>query len=362
MLKDRRATSKSHFAGAMRLPADLILAGIFLFLTSTSAFSADQAPGAKVVPDLEAACRPDAVQAAAAKLSSAVVVKEISDGPKLPGGTKFTGATKELPAYCQVTGSFVTNPKTGKTANFLATFPATWNGKYLQMGCSSHCGAFPVNNAATPIVTVTNQGYPGEIIIKGYASFSTDEGHEGDDRAKWAIKGPGQLDEDAVEDFYYRADQVLARLGKQFTTAFYGQAIKSPQKISYAYFSGCSGGGRDAFVTASYFPEEFDGIIGGSAYSNMMAVAFQRAGTTLASILSEDADVPLALVTQVDRYVKAKCDKLDGVEDGLIQNPAACDFSAGAGPPAMRRQDGPHAVLHTGTDRNHQHAVDGGHR
>ena len=92
-----------------------------------------------------------------------------------------------------------------------------------------------------------------------------------------------------------------------------------------SYFSGCSGGGRDAFVAASYFPEEFDGIIGGSAY-NLAGVGFQAGGSAVATLRSVDADVPPALVSKIDPIVKAQCDQLDGVEDGLIQNPAACDF------------------------------------
>jgi feruloyl esterase len=297
--------------------------------TAQPAFAAGAPFGMKIVANLEAACRPELVQSAVATLSPAVTIKglpsvEIPNGA-MPGGTQFVAAANGLPAYCQVTGSLVTNPTTGKTANFLATFPAAWNGKYLQMGCSGHCGQFAVSNAATPMVTITNQGYPGEIISKGYASFATDEGHVGLSGGVWAVKGAGQVDEDAIEDFYYRADKVLAKLGKQVTIAFYTQATKAPQKLSRSYFSGCSGGGRDAFVAASYFPEEFDGIIGGSAY-NLAGVGFQVGGVAVAALRSEDADVTPALVAKIDPIVKAQCDRLDGVEDGLIQNPAACDF------------------------------------
>jgi feruloyl esterase len=305
--------------------------GIFLAHASMTTLASDQPPARTVVPDLAAVCRTDVVQTAVSKLSPAVTIKELPSeqglsGAKVPGGTQFVAATKNLPAFCQVAGSFVTNSKTGKTANFLATFPAAWNGKYLQMGCSGHCGQFAVGNAATPVVTITNQGYPGQIIEKGYASFATDEGHVGFSGGNWAIKGlGGQIDEEAIEDFYYRADKVLAQVGKQVTTAFYTQAMKAPQKLSRSYFSGCSGGGRDAFVAASYFPEEFDGIVGGSAY-NLVGASFQVAGTAVAALRSADADVSPALIGKIDPIVKAQCDKLDGVEDGLIQNPAACNF------------------------------------
>ena len=311
-----------------RLSAMLALAVIF-----SDGVSRAQAPNAApasapngVVFDLEASCRPEAVQAVAAKLPTGVTVKEIPEAPKLPGGTKYVAAANNLPAYCQVTGSFVTNPNVGRTANFLATFPAAWNGKYLQIGCSGHCGNFAVSDAASRMITITCQGAPGEAIMKGYASFATDEGHVGLGAGGWAIKGPGKIDEEAVEDFYYRADRVLAGMGKAFTAGFYARANVTPTKISQSYFMGCSGGGRDALVAASFFPEEFDGIVAGSPAADLTAVSFQGAAGALANIRSEDADVPPALMSKVDDFVKAKCDETDGVKDGLIQNPAACDF------------------------------------
>jgi feruloyl esterase len=323
MSRYRKESSESKWAGLIRSSVCVHLG--FGLLIANALGAAETPPGRSVIPDLATFCRPSTIQSAVDKLSPQVTIKAVKDGPNLSDGTNFVAATPPMPAYCQVSGSFVTNPKTGRTANFLATFPAAWNGKYLQLGCSGHCGTFAVGNAATPIVTITNQGYPGEIIMKGYASFATDEGHEGMGAGEWAVKGPGQIDHEAIEDFYYRADKVLARLGKEFTAAFYAEATKVPRKISRSYFSGCSGGGRDAFVAASYFPEEFDGIIGGSAY-NLMGVTFQEAGMTVASLRSEDAIVTAQLIKRIDPIVKAQCDKVDGVEDGLIQNPAACDF------------------------------------
>ena len=307
----------------------LAMALASLAVSASCGAAEHSSPAGISVPDLASFCNAPRIQAAVIKLSAVVTIKEITNpaGPALSGGTQFTAATKDSQAYCQVSGSFVTNSKSGKTANFLATFPAMWNGKYLQMGCSGHCGQFAVSNAATPYVTITTQGYPGEIIAKGYASFATDEGHEGFAGGAWAIKGPGQVDADAIEDLFYRADKVLATLGKQFTTAFYAEATKQAQKISRAYFDGCSGGGRDAFVAASYFPEEFDGIIGGSAY-NGSGAAFQLAGVALATLRTEGAVVSPELIAKVDEIVKAQCDNTDGVEDGLIQNPMACNFRA----------------------------------
>jgi feruloyl esterase len=315
--------------------AGVAISALLLALTGPAAFAQSgaaaarrvaPAPAADKVPNLAAACRPEAVQAVASRLGGAVTVGETADGPKFPSGVKYVAAAGTLPAYCQVTGSFVTNPKTGKTANFLATLPANWNGKYLQYGCFGHCGGIILNDAASPMVTIIAQGVPGEAIRKGYASFGTDEGHAGMSWATWAVKGPGKVDQDAIEDFYYRADKVLAGVGKKLTTAFYGQALGAPQTIERAYFQGCSGGGRDGLVAATFFPEAFDGIIAGAPYANMMGVSIQGSGIALATIRSPGADIAPELAAKIAPIVLANCDAADGVKDGLIQNPAACDF------------------------------------
>jgi feruloyl esterase len=328
MQKASGATPRSGWAKSawLRGASTLVIAGTFAASISLLAAQGQTVPVSAADERLQALCQPQAAQAVAAGLSStSVTVGAMPIDPKLSGGTRFVPAKGKVPAYCQVSGTFVTNTKTNKTAHFLATLPAQWNGKFLQIGCSGHCGNFAVSNPAGSVITISNQGYPGQAMIKGYAAFATDEGHIGYEGGKWAIKGPGQVDEDAIIDYLYRADQVLTKMGKEFTTAFYAKASGTPRKIERAYFSGCSGGGRDAFVAAAKFPEEFDGVIAGSAYT-LMPRAFHGVGTAMAAIRSEDAFIPASLLATVDPIVKAQCDALDGVKDGLIQNPAACNF------------------------------------
>ncbi len=274
--------------------------------------------------NIASVCRPEAVQAVASRLTAShVEVRQITNGPVLADGVNYVAATDQMPAYCQITGSYVTNPETGKTANFLATLPANWNGRYLQLGCSGHCGQFSVSDAAVSVITVSNQGRPGDIIQRGYASFATDEGHAGMGGGDWAIDERGEVNQDAVDDFLIRAQRVLSDMGKEFTTEFYRQASGAPRNIAYSYFSGCSGGGRDALVAASYFPEQFDGIIAGSPYANMVGVAWHWLGIDRAT---SQAPLSEGLAHRVAATIDSLCDGADGVEDGLVQNPAACDF------------------------------------
>jgi feruloyl esterase len=180
-----------------------------LSLLAVTAASWTRSPAAiaaePAVVSLEQACRTEVVQAIANDLSGGVAVARIGNGPDVPGGTRYVPATDRLPAYCQVSGSFVTNPQTGKTANFLATFPANWNGKYLQYGCFGTCGSVLLNDAASPLVTIINQGLPGDALRKGYASFGTDEGHVGNHATDWVTTGDRTSDQDALDDYLFRA-------------------------------------------------------------------------------------------------------------------------------------------------------------
>ncbi len=273
---------------------------------------------------LAAACTLENIQSVASSLADGVIVKPVKFGP-FRTATRFVAAAGKRGAYCQVTGSFVTNKASGKTANFLATFPENWNGKYLQLGCSGHCGQFYVSDAGLPTITVTAQGYAEQIIEKGYASFATDEGHEGMDSTSWAIAKDGGIDQDMVDDWMFRAHKVMTRMGKDFTTALYSNLNGVGAKISRSYFNGCSGGGRDAMVAASHFPEAFDGIIAGSPY-DPLGMPFITSAIGLATKKPGGAITPAHFKT-LDTVVKAQCDAKDGIKDGVIQNPAMCDFN-----------------------------------
>lgn len=106
---------------------------------------------------------------------------------------------------------------------------------------------------------------------------------------------------------------------KAITASFYRC---SPRK---AYYSGCSTGGAQGYALAQYHPEIFDGIVAGSAgnwYSHLI-LSFLWNGL--------HANQPGAYLTQEvltfarDAAVK-KCDGIDGVEDGVIDDPSKCDF------------------------------------
>ena len=101
-----------------------------------------------------------------------------------------------LPAFCQVTGTAVTNRETGKTANFGVLLLVNWTRKFLFEGCGGLCGV------------VFGGGVSTDALVKGYARAATDDGHQAFNsvfEAQWALTASGDPDYDAIADVSYRA-------------------------------------------------------------------------------------------------------------------------------------------------------------
>jgi len=233
-------------------------------------------------------------------------------GPQ-PTGALAVPPDGALPGFCQLTGTVVTNKKTGKTANFGVLLPENWNGKFLFAGCGGLCGF------------VFGSGVPLGALIKGYAVAATDDGHQSTQsvfEAGWALASKGAPDQDSLLDVYYRAVHTVAIASKELIQNWYSKALRR------SYFQGCSGGGREGLVEAVRYPTDFDGIIAGDPTSDYRGRTIRLFSTTKALLKSSTAYIDPGLLTLIDQKVLERCDALDGVKDGLIQNPARCDFEA----------------------------------
>ena len=122
-----------------------------------------------------------------------------------------------------------------------------------------------------------------------------------------------------VVDYYFRAVHDVTVAGKQMVKAFF-----NAPRIDRAYFDGCSNGGRMAFVQATRFPDDYDGIIAGAPFLDIRVV-LGGVGKAKA-LLTSDSYIPFVQLPLIDQAVYTSCDAADGVSDNLIQNPAACAF------------------------------------
>jgi len=235
------------------------------------------------------------------------------------GGVTVVSATAvpasgTTPAYCDVVGQLNTRGGGAPpgSAGFEMQLPDNWNSKFLFYGVGGFAGATYADFSAN---FVDRQS----ALAKGYATAITDAGHlAGGTDASWALLAPGKPNEAKLADYYFRATHQVTAAGKHLLPLFYGQ------KLDAAYFDGCSNGGRQALVEATRFPGDYNGIIAGDPFFDIRSLI--GAARLAKQQLSPATYIPATLLPTVDAAVNASCAKADGVDDGLIQNPAACSF------------------------------------
>jgi feruloyl esterase len=226
-------------------------------------------------------------------------------------------ANSTTPQYCQIMGTLVTDGEGfgPGSALFRLKLPLAWNNLYVFEGCGATCGSVTS--------TSVNPVDDAEALGLGYAVVNTDTGHEQAPNTRvltWAVSPTGVVNFPGIIDYYYRAVHQVTVATKQYVQAYYSKPI------DYAYFDGCSNGGRQTMMEGTRYPVDYQGLIVGDpnmASDYWRASQFKQAK----AFIPNGTYIPAAKLAQVDAAVKASCDAIDGVADGLIQNPAACSFN-----------------------------------
>ena len=219
-------------------------------------------------------------------------------------------ASGTIPAHCDIRGSLDTG---GNTAGVRYQLPETWNRKLLVYGVGGTGGSVEVNSA--------NPTDRAIALARGYATAVTDTGHQEKTgaNASFALRPDGTPNQPAIDDYLHRAAHLLTVAGKHFVPA--AHAAKS---VDRTYFDGCSNGGRMALVGAERYPSDYDGIIAGAPVTSLLQIPALLHGAR--SLLPAEARVSAAQLDLVTKAYQDRCDAADGVRDGLVQNPARCDF------------------------------------
>jgi feruloyl esterase len=212
-------------------------------------------------------------------------------------------ALLDLPEFCRVEFTIAPTPDSDIKSEVWLPIEE-WNGKFLAVGNGGWGGSIQYNGLA-------------DGVGRGFATASTDTGHTTAD-ASFAIGHPEKF-----IDFGYRAIHEMAVQGKATIAGLYGTTP------DYSYFNGCSGGGRQSFMEAQRYPEDFDAIIAGAPGYDRTDVAFQTLGMIRATHETPESFIPAGKYELIHRAAMEMCDARDGLEDGLISEPVACDFDPG---------------------------------
>ena len=231
----------------------------------------------------------------------ALAAKSFGDQVKINSAT-LVPAKPNLPEHCDVRG--VIWPEAG----FAIKLPTAWNDRFEMVGNGGTAGAI-------------SMGAVDNALRKGFAAASTDTGH---DAAKEALATFAYVTPENPNghrkflDFAYLAVHETAVLSKQVIQAYYGTAPH------YSYWVGCSTGGRQGLQEAQRYPQDFDGLVVGApglynTGNSMRRIWIGQSQAGAGAIPSEK----LPLLT---RAIYEKCDALDGLKDGLIDDPRRCKF------------------------------------
>jgi hypothetical protein len=217
-------------------------------------------------------------------------------------------AAAAAPAHCRVSGML--SPEIA----FEVSLPAKWNGRFYMIGNGGHAGE--------SLEDAGRVGQRNQALSLGFAFAQTNTGHD-------ARKEPGgsfvMSNPQKAVDYAYRAVHLTATTSKDITKDYYGRA---PSK---SYWNSCSNGGRQGLIEAQRFPDDFDGIVANAPWVD-------QTGFTIGAMWNQKAltaaPVSAAKMTMVAEQVLAKCDAVDGLKDGLIDDPRKCTFDPAKDVPA----------------------------
>jgi hypothetical protein len=229
--------------------------------------------------------------------------------------SQIVAASGGTPAFCQVDLLFGTTPE--QNINIRIGLPlndldggmggvqGAWNGRTQGVGGGGCSGSL---NITAPV----GQGYVGS---------GTDLGHSGGD-CEAALNGDGTYNLTFLQDFIRDAIKQQILFSKALATTYYAA------RPSYNYWNGCSTGGRQGYLLAQELPTELDGILANAPamYWTRFQIAQMWGQIAMKDLVG--APIAAAKLNQATTSAVAACDALDGVVDGLIDDPRRCTFSA----------------------------------
>ena len=280
-----------------------------LLLGSAAALSAGGASAATLAEDADAVCKglvggTDAVKIDSAALQAPSALAVAERGPT-PSGR----VTPANPSFCKVLGHIDPADPKAPPIKFQVNLPVEWNGRSVQYGGGGFNGVL-ITGLSLPPAYPFDKPSP---LARGFVTYGTDSGHE---------SKPGEppqlfaLNDEAFENFAHRAYKKVRDAAVTLMQRAYG---KTPEKM---YFMGSSEGGREGLTMAQRYPDDFDGILARVPVINW--VGLQHAGTRSGLVTMGEGWINPAQVKLVGEAVRTACDKADGSDDALVQDPVAC--------------------------------------
>ncbi|MDR6520937.1 tannase/feruloyl esterase family alpha/beta hydrolase [Variovorax atrisoli] len=269
------------------------------------------APAPAVAPAPAPVAGPTAEQL---KATCNALTGQVIAGVSVTKTTRFEAVdTVSSSGFCQVLGT------RAPYLDIEVDVPDNWTGRYWQQGGGGFDGRIP--SALTTDSKGTLTSLSPAVALKAAVYAASNGGNRASVPAQAApsVWGNGTPEgRQSATDYAYQALGTTVYFGKAVAKAFFGSAP------THSYFNGCSNGGRNAYIAAQRWPEEFDGIVSGCETMDMTGQT--SAWLQAASYSGTAAALSSAQNNAAWSAALSACDSLDGVTDGVIGNPQACRF------------------------------------
>jgi len=200
---------------------------------------------------------------------------------------------------------------------------ASWNSRIRVLGGGGFVGDAGIGaktqiGGANAAAIAAGEGSVSAVTDAGHASKAPLPSVDG----SFAMNPDGTVNTTLWTDFASRGIHQMAVKAKALAAGFYQRDAK------YAYWDGCSTGGRQGHMQAQVNPDDFDGILAGNSAINW--TSFITAELYPQVVMQRDlGGTPLTAdqLSLVSSSAVSACDSaLTGQHDGFISDPAACKY------------------------------------
>jgi hypothetical protein len=290
--------------------AQIFLTTLFVFPLAAGAADLIPAPGSKLpvaTNDIVITSADVTVEKVGTNIPVSAIGEPVGGVTLSP--PRWFDATPNSVAYATVDGSIAPKDPNSKPINFRVLLPAKWSRRAIQMGGGGMNGMVPMLRGDRP----------GSLTAT-FATYGSDSGHQmgGFGGMGFGPRGGGggddwALNEEAIRNLGYMQMKKTHDAAMVIMERVYGERPR------FNYFIGSSQGGREALTVAQRYPADYDGIV-----ANVPIVSFST--LMLAPELIRIQEKPLsnwvtrAKVNAIRAEFMRQADKLDGLEDGVINN------------------------------------------
>ncbi|MBB3953786.1 tannase/feruloyl esterase family alpha/beta hydrolase [Novosphingobium sediminicola] len=232
-------------------------------------------------------------------LSGVIVAKGGFVPPAGAGGNP--AAFRDLPSFCRVEARLFPSPDSDIRVELWVPLDG-WNNRLQMLGNGAYSANIQYGDLAIG-------------LAKGYAVVAGNTGHTNDHNGDFWVGHP-----EKATDWQTRAVHETVVAAKQILAAMAGAALR------FTYWNSCSTGGRQGWMAAQYFPDDFDGLAIGDPANPMTRLQANSIYITQALNKTPESFIPAPKWQMIHDTVLKACDAKDGLADGLVENPLACGF------------------------------------